>query len=100
VDPAIRFQPFQALDDLAQFDLTIEDVQSASYLIEDGHAYRGGRGIARALIHSRGLWHLAGLFLDMPGVRLASATAYPLIARNRHRLPAPHLDDPVPDREP
>jgi predicted DCC family thiol-disulfide oxidoreductase YuxK len=101
VGTAIRFLPFQALDDLARFGLTIEDVQSASYLIENGDAYRGGRGFARALIHSQGKWRPVGLFLDLPGVRLASAIAYRLIARNRHRLPAPHDDDaPAASREP
>jgi predicted DCC family thiol-disulfide oxidoreductase YuxK len=85
----ICFSPFQARDDLAHFDLTVDDVQSASYLIENGFAYRGGRGFARVLAHGRGVWRLVGLVLDLPGVRQASAIAYRWIARNRHRLPAP-----------
>jgi predicted DCC family thiol-disulfide oxidoreductase YuxK len=93
VGSAVRFSPFQALEELARFNLAIDDVQRASYLIEDGRAFRGGRGIARALAHGRGAWKLLGLVLDLPGVRQASALAYRYVARNRHRLPAP-------DREP
>jgi hypothetical protein len=36
------------------------------------------------------------VLLDLPGVRFASAAAYRLIVRNRHRLPAPY--DDVTDR--
>ena len=66
VGTTVRFLPFQTLDDLARFGLTVEDVQSASYLIESSDAYRGGRGIARALSQSRGAWRLVGRFLDCP----------------------------------
>lgn len=90
VGAAIRFVPFQRLGDLARFDLTVEDVQTASYLIEEGRPYGGGPGIARALQHARGAWRLIGLLLDLPGLRGLSAIAYRFIARNRHRLPAPN----------
>jgi predicted DCC family thiol-disulfide oxidoreductase YuxK len=89
VGSAVRFSPFQALEDLTRFHLTVDDAQSASYLIEDERAYRGGRGIARALVRGRGIWKLIGLLLDLPGVRQVSAIAYRYAARNRHRLPAP-----------
>ena len=92
VGTALRFVPYQAMDDLARFHLTVRDVQTASYLVEGGAAYRGGRGFARAMIHGRSPWRLVGLLLEVPGVRLVSAIAYRLIARNRHRLPAPHRD--------
>jgi len=91
----LRFVPFQELD-LSQLGLTAEDVQTASYFIEHGRTYRGGRGIARAMTHGRGIWRLIGVLLDLPGVRFASAAAYRLIVRNRHRLPTPH--DDVTDR--
>lgn len=87
-----RFLPFQGLDDIGAFGLTVEDVRSASYLIESGAAYRGGRGFARAMARGRGTWRLMGRLLDMPGVRLVTAIAYQLVARHRHRLPAPHRD--------
>jgi len=92
VGAAARFLPFQALDDLGAYGLTIEKMQTASYLIESDRAYRGGRGFARALVRGRGPWRLLGLLLDVPGVRLVTSMAYQLIARNRHRLPAPHRD--------
>jgi predicted DCC family thiol-disulfide oxidoreductase YuxK len=89
VGSAVRFSPFQALDDLARFDLTIDDVRRASYLIEDGRSYVGGRGIARAMAHGRRVWRLVGRLLDLPGLRRVTALVYRWIARNRHRLPAP-----------
>jgi predicted DCC family thiol-disulfide oxidoreductase YuxK len=55
----LRFVPFQELADLSQLGLTVDDVQTASYFIDSGRAYRGGRGIARAMTHGRGIWRLA-----------------------------------------
>jgi predicted DCC family thiol-disulfide oxidoreductase YuxK len=83
-----RFVPFQAID-LATLGLAVDDVRTASYLVEDGRLYRGGRGVARAMANSRGGWRLVGMMLDLPVVRIVTASAYRLIARNRHRLPAP-----------
>ncbi len=37
-------------------------------------------------------WRLIGLILDLPGVRLGTASVYRVIARNRHRLPTPRRD--------
>jgi predicted DCC family thiol-disulfide oxidoreductase YuxK len=85
----VRFSPFQALDDLGRFNLTLADVQAASYLIEDGRPYGGGRGFARAMTHGRTVWKLIGRLLDLPGVRRGTAVGYRLVARNRHRLPGP-----------
>jgi predicted DCC family thiol-disulfide oxidoreductase YuxK len=85
----VRFSPYQAQDDLARFHLTDDNVRSASYLIEHGRAYRGGRGITRALAHGQGVWKLVGWLLDLPGARLVTAISYRYVARNRHRLPAP-----------
>jgi predicted DCC family thiol-disulfide oxidoreductase YuxK len=92
VGAVARFLPFQALDDLGTFVLTIEDVRTASYLIESGTAYRGGRRFARAMARGRGTWRVIGRLLDMPGARRITAIVYQLIARNRRRLRAPHPD--------
>jgi predicted DCC family thiol-disulfide oxidoreductase YuxK len=85
----VRFSSFQELGDLTPLGLTVDDVQTASCLIEHGCPYRGGRGIARAMARGRGVWKFIGLVLDLWGVRAASALGYKLVARNRHRLPAP-----------
>jgi predicted DCC family thiol-disulfide oxidoreductase YuxK len=91
VGTTARFVPFQAVD-LAEFGLTVQDVQEASYLYENGHAYGGGRGFARALRRGRSIWRLVGIVLGAPGDRVVTDNAYRAIARNRHRLPAPHGD--------
>ena len=85
----VRFSSFQQLGDLTPLGLTVDDAQTASYLIEGGLSYRGGRGIARAMARGRGVWKYIGFVLDLWGLRTASALGYRLVARNRHRLPAP-----------
>src|SRR5918994_1715619 len=75
----VRFSSFQQLGDLTPLGLTVDDAQTASYLIEGGLTYRGGRGV----------WKYIGFVLDLWGLRTASALGYRLVARNRHRLPAP-----------
>jgi predicted DCC family thiol-disulfide oxidoreductase YuxK len=92
IDTAVLFVPFQAVEDLAEFGLTIEDVRAASYLNDHGRSYCGGRAFAKALRRGRGMWKLVGLALDTPGVRAVTDKAYRAIARNRHWLPAPRYD--------
>jgi len=55
----------------------------------DGVAHRGNSSIAHALQHADGFWRLVGLALELPLIRIVAASAYRVIARNRHRLPAP-----------
>lgn len=90
VHDGVEFVPFQAVQDLTPYGLTILDVQSASYWIEDwGDAFRGNRSIARVLKRAGGPWKIIGTVLELPGVRWRAAAAYVMISRNRHRLPAP-----------
>ena len=90
VGSSVRFASFQDReDDPAQYTLTDNELTSASYLIENGRPYRGGRGFARAMARGRGVWKLVGVLLDLPLVRLATAITYRWVARNRHRLPGP-----------
>ncbi len=89
LDGSVTFGPYQALD-LADFGLQVEQVQTASYFIdESGRAYRGNRSFARALRRSHGVWKLLGIVGDLPVVRSALRLVYRAVARNRHRLPAP-----------
>lgn len=86
----IEFIPSQSIEDLAALGLTREDVRTASYWVdEDGVAHRGHSSIAHALQHADGPWRLVGVALELPLIRVVAAAAYRVIARNRHRLPAP-----------
>ena len=90
VGDGVEFVAFQDLDDLTRYNLTIEDVQSASYWIDDhGHPFRGNRSIAQVLKRTPGVWSVIGRMLDLPVVRVLAAVVYLGVARNRHRLPAP-----------
>jgi predicted DCC family thiol-disulfide oxidoreductase YuxK len=85
----VTFVPYQSLD-LLGLGLTAEEVQSASYWIdEQGRPFRGNRSFAKALRHSRGAWRGLGIVVDLPGVRVVAGVAYRWVVRNRHRLPAP-----------
>jgi hypothetical protein len=76
VGAAARFLPFQALDDLGTFGLTIEDVRTASYLIESGAVSRRSRVRTSDGARPR----------DVEGHRSASGHARSS-AHHRHRLP-------------
>lgn len=82
--------PFQAAD-LVALGLRLEDVQTASYLVDgSGRRYRGSRSFSRALAtRGRGGWRLLGLAGELPLVRHGLGLAYRWVARNRYRLPAP-----------
>ena len=83
------FVPFQDLD-LAHYGLGPDQVAAASYWIdEQRRSFRGHRSFGRALRRARGPWHAVGVALDLPPGRWVAGALYPLIARNRHRLPAP-----------
>jgi predicted DCC family thiol-disulfide oxidoreductase YuxK len=86
----IEFVPSQSIEDLARLGLTDGDVRTASYWVDDdGGAHRGNHSIANALQQGDGVWRILGVVLELPLVRAAAAAAYRVIARNRHRLPAP-----------
>jgi predicted DCC family thiol-disulfide oxidoreductase YuxK len=84
------FVPYQQIEDLGAYGLTSTDVQTASYWIESGAApRRGARSFAHALRKATFPWNAVGAILRVPVVRAAADRAYAVIARNRHRLPAP-----------
>ena len=86
----IEFVPSQSVEDLARFGLTDEDVRTASYWVDERAVpHRGHSSIANALRHADGFWRLVGIALELPLIRIVAAAAYRVIARNRHRLPAP-----------
>ena len=86
----IEFVPSQSVADLARLGLTDEDVRTASYWVdEQGVPHRGHSSIARALQRAHGFWRFVGLALELPLIRGLAAASYRVVARNRHRLPAP-----------
>ena len=82
-----RVAPWQA-PDLDAFELTEADVTTASYWVDaHGGLHRGHLGIAEALRAGRQPWRSAGWLLARPPLRWAAAAIYPVIAKNRFRLP-------------
>ncbi len=74
--------------DLDAHGLTLDDVMTAAYWIDDsGTAHRGSVGIALALRNSSAPWSWAGAVMAVPPVSWLAAAVYPIVAKNRHRLP-------------
>jgi len=79
--------PWQAVDDLAALGLTVPDVETAAYWVDDdGTLHRGEAAASAVLRRAGGGWRIAGLALDTPFVRPLTRLAYGWIAANRHRL--------------
>ena len=84
---------FQQIDDLAAFGLTPSAVRTASYWIDtDGTAHGGAGSFAYALRGTGLPWAPFAALLRAPVVRIVARLAYEVIARNRHRLPAPSAE--------
>lgn len=82
-----QVSPWQALN-ISQFDLTEDDVSTAAYWVDPaGRVYRGEEGIAQSLLAAGGVWGLVGRLMTKPPFRQLASVSYPIIARNRHRLP-------------
>lgn len=90
VGSTIRFEPFELLVPSRRHGLTEDDLQHASYLVDEARLlHRGGAAFAEVLKRARGWWPVAGLVLDLPGVRILTERCYAAVVKNRHRLPAP-----------
>jgi predicted DCC family thiol-disulfide oxidoreductase YuxK len=78
---------WQSLD-LAAVDATPEQADNfAGWLVDGRIRALGAPAIAAALVARGGWTRPLGWFLDLPGVRRLAAAGYPVLARNRHRLP-------------
>lgn len=92
--PEVTFVAYQQVEDLDAYGLTEGDVEAASYWIDrEGTPHGGARSFARALRHGAGLSPALGALLDAPLVGAAADRLYPIVARNRHRLPAPEAPE-------
>lgn len=78
--------PWQSLD-LDVYGLTEADVTSASYWVQGNGTWRGADGIGQALLACTGRWRWAGVVLAHPPMLWLARLVYPVLARNRHRLP-------------
>ena len=84
---------FQQIDNLAAFGLTPSEVRAASYWIDADGTRHGGAGSFAYALRGTGLpWGPFASLLRAPVIRTGARVAYELIARNRHRLPAPSLE--------
>lgn len=78
---------WQALD-LAAVGATPDQAESyVGWLVGGRIRSLGSAAIADALVAAGGWRALAGRVLRLPGVRRLAAALYPVLARNRHRLP-------------
>ncbi|HEV3351727.1 MAG TPA: DUF393 domain-containing protein [Acidimicrobiales bacterium] len=79
--------PWQAIDDLAALGLTVGDVETAAYWVDDdGTLHRGEAAVSAALRGAGGAWRVAGVALGAPLVRPLARRAYYWVALNRHRF--------------
>ncbi|MCP5026671.1 MAG: DUF393 domain-containing protein [Actinomycetia bacterium] len=74
--------------DLEAVGLTFDDVSRAAWWLEPGRPPQGGHdSIAASLRAATMPWSIGGRLLALPGIRTLGRRLYPIIARNRHRLP-------------
>ena len=86
----VTFVPSQEVADLSRFGLTPAEVATASYWIdEEGRPHRGHLSFTGVLRRGGPVWRIVARALELPGLSTLAGWAYALIARNRHRLPAP-----------
>ena len=73
---------------LDELGLTDEQCSSALQWVDiDGRVCSGSRAVAALLRSSSGAWHVLGVLIDIPIIRLIAEGGYQLIARNRKHLP-------------
>lgn len=86
--PGTTVVPWQFAGDLAAYGLTVDDVTTAAYWVDErGRTHRAERGVAAALRAMGGVWSLAGRALGAAPLRVLAGPAYRLLARYRYRLP-------------
>jgi predicted DCC family thiol-disulfide oxidoreductase YuxK len=84
---AVPWQQF-GIEGLARLELTEAEVGRSAWWLAPGHPPEGDHlAIIRALQATRGWTRVLGSVLAVPPFRWVSAALYPVIARNRHRLP-------------
>lgn len=83
----VGVEPYQALD-LAEHGVTAEDAAAAALWIPATGAVKVGHdAITAALAACRRPWSWLGRLLSIWPLSMVGRRLYPVIARNRHRLP-------------
>ena len=78
---------WQSIDDLGGLGLSVDDVTTAAYFVEDdGTLHRGEDAVASALRRAGGGWRVAGTVLGSLPVRPLARRVYYWVATNRHRF--------------
>ena len=79
--------PWQSIPDLAALGLTVGDVETAAYWVDDdGTLHRGEAAVSAVLRRAGGGWSVAGATLGAPLLRPLARRAYYWVAANRHRF--------------
>lgn len=81
-----RIAPWQSLD-LDEYGLTERQVAESVYWVDGDQVLSGADAAAAAMKTVPGPWRLTGHVLAFPGVIQLGRIVYPIVARNRHRLP-------------
>jgi predicted DCC family thiol-disulfide oxidoreductase YuxK len=82
--------PWQELSpaELAGFGLTEDDARRTVWWLDaGGRRFSGHRAVAHSLAAGRGWRRALGRLLLVPPLPWLGAAVYPLVVRNRHRLP-------------
>ncbi|WP_020387707.1 thiol-disulfide oxidoreductase DCC family protein [Kribbella catacumbae] len=97
---AVPVEPWQ-FTDLAAYGTTAERAQyEVLWVDQDGKIHGGAQAFARWLIHSGGLWRVAGTMFTFPPIRWIAAGIYRLIASNRDKMPGGTPACALPDDRP
>jgi len=83
----IEIIPWQTIDDLSIYGLTIEDVNQRVYFIDDDSVIGGPRAIFKAGERMKKPWPYLAKLLLIPGMSLISEPIYRWVAKNRDKMP-------------
>ncbi|MCF8528856.1 MAG: DUF393 domain-containing protein [Aquiluna sp.] len=73
--------------ELGPFGISKIECEAAVQYLDGNKRSSGHEAIADALIASKSIWSLAGLFLKLPVITSAGFLVYEWVSKNRHKLP-------------
>ncbi|MGH1491466.1 MAG: thiol-disulfide oxidoreductase DCC family protein [Acidimicrobiales bacterium] len=86
----VRFEPFQSLDEIDRHGITAQDMESASFYVDEaGGVHRGSDGFIEALSDASQPWQVLARVASVRLLRIPLRRVYGVIARRRYQLPAP-----------
>lgn len=87
---SVRFSivQWQLIPDLSLLGLTLENVQTAAYLVDQNKVIgRGSDAISKCLSMCKFPYNFLGHLILLPGIRQIARPVYRIIAKNRHAMP-------------